>query len=134
LQPPNRRRVVLDADIPWKLTHELHKRGRADATALRLVGLDELKDGALFKALATSYEPCVLVTFDNKMRHAHAAELAHFGITLAVINRKGLSGWDGSDVTYIRNAVHRWLHLIEIQNAATTVLYSADAITRTPPR
>jgi hypothetical protein len=134
LPTPDRRRVVLDADIPWKLAHELRKRGRLDATALRLDGVEDRKDGALFKALAADYEPCVLVTFDNKMRFAHAAELEHFGITLAVINSKGLADWHGADVTYIRNGVHRWLHLIEVQKPVTTVLYTAATITRTPAR
>jgi hypothetical protein len=131
LPPPDRRRVVLDADIPWKLAHELRKRGRLDATALKLEHIEDLKDGGVFKVLAADYEPCVLVTFDNKMRHAHAAELKHHGVTLAVVNSSRLKDWDGTDVTYIRNSVHRWLHLIEVQAQGTTVLYSADTITRT---
>jgi hypothetical protein len=131
---PERRRLVLDADINWKLAHELRKRGRADATALRLEGMDHLKDGALLKALAEDFEPFVLVTWDNKMQYAHRAELAHFGSTLAVVNRRGLAAWGGTEESYVRNAVHRWLHLIEFQNPATTVLYSSDRIARTPPR
>jgi hypothetical protein len=131
---PDRRRIVLDADINWKLARELRRRGRADATALRPLEIDHLKDGALLKTLAGDYEPCALVTWDNKMRFAHAAELTHFGVTLAVVNRAGLAVWDATEESYIRNAVHRWLHKIEVQEPATTVLYSADTITRTPPR
>ena len=122
--------MVLDADLNWKLAHELRKRGRGDATALKLEGIDGLKDGAVLKALAAKFEPCVLVTWDNKMRHAHAAEIRHFGSTIAVVNRGGLEGWLGSEETYVRNAVHRWLHRIEMQEAGTTILYTTDTVTR----
>jgi hypothetical protein len=128
-----RRRVVLDADINWKLAHELRRRGREDATALRIEGLDDLKDGAVLKALARDYEPCVLVTWDNKMPRAHEAELKHFGSTLAVVNRAGLDAWFGSEEQYVRNAIHRWLHRIEVQDEGSTALYSTDTIARRSP-
>ena len=131
---PERRRLILDADVNWKLAHEVRKRGRLDATALRLEGLDELKDGALLKALAADFEPFVLATWDNKMRHAHAAELEHFGSTLAVVNRARLGVWPGTEESYVRNAIHRWLHRIEFQESNTTVLYSTDTIARPGPR
>ena len=76
----------------------------------------------------------MLVTWDNKMRFAHAAEFEHFESTLAVINGSGLAAWRDTEESYVRNAVHRWLHLIELQAPATTVLYSTDTITRTQPR
>lgn len=128
--PPERRQVVLDADVNWKLAHEIRKRGRENATALKLERIDDLKDGALLKTLAAGFEPCVLVTWDNRMRHAHAAEIRHFGSTVAVINRTGLDLWAGSEETYVRNAVHRWLHRIEVQEAGTTTLYTTDTISR----
>src|SRR2546422_175304 len=38
LPPPERRRIVLDEDINWRLMYELRGRGRADATAVKPVG------------------------------------------------------------------------------------------------
>jgi len=128
LPPPERRRVVLDQGINWKLAHELRKRGRVDATALYLEELEDLKDGAVLKALATDFEPCVLVTWDNKMPKAHAAELAHFKSTVAVVNRAGHAKWEGSQEAYVRNVVHRWLHRIELQPTATVRIYSTGGI------
>lgn len=80
---PERRRIVLDEDINWKLYTELQRRGHTDATAVAHEGIDGKKDGALFKALAGSYEPFVLVTWDNKMPRVHSAEIAHHGTTIA---------------------------------------------------
>jgi predicted nuclease of predicted toxin-antitoxin system len=122
-----RRRIVIDADISWKLARELRRRARADATALREIGLDELKDGAVLKALAANFEPCVLVTFDNKMPKAHAKELRHHGSTLAVVNRAGLAAWDGTEDSYIRDVVHRWAHRMELQEGPSVALYTSNA-------
>ena len=41
-----------------------------------------------------------------------------------MVNRKGLENWDGTEETYIRDVVHRWLHRIEIQPAGTIAAYS----------
>lgn len=86
--PPERRRVVLDEGIGWKLSTQLFSRGRDDATSVRQQGLLESKDGALLKALAAAYEPFVLVTWDNKMPIAHAAELDHHRTTLVVVDER----------------------------------------------
>jgi hypothetical protein len=124
---PERRRVVLDEDIGWKLATQLFGRGRDDATSVYQEHLKESKDGALFKALAAGYEPCVLVTWDNRMPTAHAAELDHHGTTLAIVDerwfrRKGLP--DGEQKRYIRDVVHRWLHRIELLPAGERRFYS----------
>jgi hypothetical protein len=36
LLPPERRRIILDEDVSWRLARELQKRGRTDATTVRL--------------------------------------------------------------------------------------------------
>ncbi|HEY1687895.1 MAG TPA: hypothetical protein VGF95_03425 [Solirubrobacteraceae bacterium] len=87
-----------------------------------------LKDGALFKVLAQSFEPFVLVTWDNKMVKTHAVELAHHHTTLAVIDERWFkrSGRCSSEQErYIRDVVHRWLHRIELQPAGTLRIYSS---------
>lgn len=126
--PPERRRIVLDEDINWKLKGELHRRGRPDATAVLSEGIDGSKDGALFKALAQGdYEPFVLVTYDNKMLTVHAAEIGHHSTTIAVVDERWFkqSGRPDSDQEpYIRDVVHRWLHRIEIQTPGELRIYS----------
>lgn len=123
--PPERRRVILDEDINWKLSRELQKRGRADATAVRQEKIDGRKDGALFKALAAGFEPYVLVTYDNKMLRAHKAEIAHHNVTVAVVDEAAfLRSGAINPEAYQRDVVHRWLHLIEVQAAGTQRSYS----------
>lgn len=138
MPPPERRRIVLDEDINWKLRDELRRRGRHDATAVVPEGIDGSKDGALFKALAGDFEPCVLVTWDNKMSVVHAKELAHHGITLAVIDERWFkrSGRPPSaQEPYIRDTVHRWLHRIELLHASEQRVFSPRGSRRlTSPR
>jgi hypothetical protein len=126
--PPERRRVVLDEDINWKLLYELQRRGRPDATAVSRLGIDGKVDGALFRALAQGdYEPFVLVTYDNKMLHVHATEIKHHRITIAVVSERAfkLSRRPSSEeMAYIRDVVHRWLHRIERHPAATRRVYT----------
>jgi hypothetical protein len=122
-----RKRIVIDADINWRLARELQRRARTDATALRDIGLDELKDGAVLKALAVDYEPCVFVTWDNKMPKAHAEELRHHRSTLAVVNRAGLASWVGTEDSYIRDVIHRWVHRMELQEGPSVAMYSSNA-------
>jgi len=127
--PPERRRVVLDEDIKWKLMYELQGRGRADATSLKALGIDKKVDGALIKRVTDgTYDPFVLVTYDNKMATVHAAEIAHHKPTLAIVDEASFkrSGRpEGETEAYIRDVVHRWLHRIEIMRAADIRHYSA---------
>jgi hypothetical protein len=83
---PERRRIVLDEDINWKLYPELQRRGRVDATAVVHEGIDGTKDAAVFKALAADPEPFVLVTWDSKMLAVHRAGIAHHRTTIAVVD------------------------------------------------
>jgi hypothetical protein len=134
LPPPERRRVVLDEDISWKLKGELHGRGRRDATAVLSEGIDGSKDGALIKTLAATYEPFVLVTWDNKMPTVHAADLAHHQTTLAVVDERWFkrSGRPASEQErYIRDVVHRWLHRIERLATGERLIFSPSS-TRKP--
>jgi hypothetical protein len=126
--PPERRRVVLDEDINWNLARQLQGRGRPDATALKMLGIDGKVDGALIKTLAQGeYEPFVLVTYDNKMLEVHATEIEHHGTTVAVIDlgafrRTGRP--DSEQEPYIRDVVHRWLHRIEMMPPRTRRYHS----------
>ncbi len=112
--------------------YELQRRGRTDATALVPEKIDGKKDGALFKALAKNYEPCVLVTYDNKMLHVHRAEIEHHNNTIAVVNEAAFiaSGSTSSVEAYIRDVVHRWLHRMEAQRSGTCRIYSRTGVSR----
>lgn len=122
--PPERRRIVLDEGISWRLMYELRRRGRPEATALRHEGMDGLKDGAVLKTLR-SLEPCVLVTWDNRMEHVHRTELEHHGVTLAVVDRRPFKRgtWMADEEAYVRDVVHRRLHRIESQTGKTVQRY-----------
>lgn len=122
--PPDRRRIILDEGINWRLSYDLRRRGRSDATALRPERINGSKDGAVLKALVP-YQPCVLVTWDNKMEFVHAVELRHHAITLAVVDRRPYDRgvWTDTEEAYIRDVVHRRLHRIETQAARTVKRY-----------
>ena len=104
--------------------YELRRRGRPETTALRHERIDGSKDGAVLKQLKP-FEPCVLVTWDNKMEYVHAAELAHHGITLAVVDRRPFKRgvWLADEEAYVRDVVHRRLHRIELQACGTVQRY-----------
>jgi hypothetical protein len=107
----------------WKLARELARRGLRNATSLFSLGLDGLDDGQVIKGLAEKHEPCVLVTWDNKMHLSHAEALRHFGLTLAVVDKYAQRG-DLSEEEYYREVVHRFAHRIVFQKAGAVVKYS----------
>jgi hypothetical protein len=100
----------------WKLTLELRQRGFHDATSNRDLGLLGYKDGQVIKYLTTHHEPCVWVAWDNKMPVSHRPELDHFGLTVAVIDRRRWRGQTPAerhgltDEEYYRTVIHRHAH------------------------
>jgi len=66
---------------------------------------------------------------DNKMHLVHAAELEHFGLTVAIINRAGLSAWHDTEEAYTRDVAHRFAHRMQEQPAGTVRLYGPDRVT-----
>ncbi len=128
--PPERRRLVLDEDINWKLMLELRQRGFRDATSNMDLGLLGLKDGQVIKRLASDYEPCVLVAWDNKLPDSHRQVLRHFGLTVAVIDkRKGRDGLTPAerlgltDEEYYRTVIHRHAHQMVEQSQGSIYGY-----------
>jgi hypothetical protein len=131
--PPDRRRIIIDEDMGPALARQLRGRGRSDAMSVKTSVLEGFKDVPLFRAIASCYEPAVLVTWDNRMPWVHRADLERHQITLAVIDRKGLARAGTSEKHYWQDVVHRWLHTIEAQEPATVRLYS-QAGSRPPRR
>lgn len=121
--PHEPRRLVLDEDINWKLAKELRCRGLREASSNKELKLLGKKDGELIKALAEGHEPCVLIAWDNKMHLSHAETLAHFGLTLAVIDKKADRG-DLTEEEYYREVIHRWAHRMVFQREGVVMRYS----------
>lgn len=96
-----------------------------DATSNNELGLLKKTDSQLIKALAEQYEPCVLVSWDNKMVKGHAGALAHFGVTLAVVDEDGDHG-ALTEEEYYREVVHRWAHRMTRQPRGSVVKYNAE--------
>lgn len=123
MSPHEPRCLVLDEDINWKLGKELRYRGLRKTTSISELGLNEKVDGQIIKALSEQHEPCVLVTWDNKMAKSHAGQLAHFGLTVAMVDlyadRGGLT-----DEEYYREVIHRWAHRMIGQEKASVVKYT----------
>lgn len=132
MSPPDLRRLVLDEDMNWKLAKELQRRGLLNATSNKELELLGKKDGALIKALSQSHEPCVLVAWDNRMMKAHAAELQHFGLTVAVVDKKADRG-GLTDEQYYREVIHRWAHLMKRQAEGSVVKYNRLRYRRVDP-
>jgi hypothetical protein len=122
LAPKQRRCLVLDEDINWKLSRELQKRGMA-ATSHYKLDLLSKDDSLIIKTLAESHEPCVLVAWDNKLHLNHAAALLHFGLTLAVIDKYADRG-DLTEEQYRREVIHRFAHRMAAQEQGDAFKYS----------
>ena len=113
----------------WKVAKELRCRGMRNASSNKELGLLGKKDGALIKALAEDYEPCILVAWDNKMHLSHAQALDHFKMTLAVVDQGAKRG-DLSEEEYYREVIHRWAHRMAVQVPGTVVRYSPARASR----
>ncbi len=123
MSPHEPRFLVLDEDINWKLGKELRCRGLHKTTTITELGLQATVDGKLIKTLAEQHEPCVLVTWDNKMAKSHAGQLGHFGLTLAVVDQYAERG-DLSGEEYYREVIHRWAHRMVFQDSGSIIKYS----------
>jgi hypothetical protein len=124
LPPEPPLQLVIDEDASHKLSRELVLRGM-DATSVFGLGWANqgIKDGALIKKLAERGVPCVLVAWDNKLPYAHRGQLDHFGITLAVIDKKARPASMTQD-EYIRDVVHRHAHRMASQSAGSRFIYT----------
>lgn len=121
--PHEPRCLVLDEGINWRVAKELCRRGLRQTASVFDFGLNGKVDGQVIKALAEKHEPCVLVTWDNKMAKSHAGQLQHFGLTLAVVDLYAKRG-ELTKEEYYREVIHRWAHRMVFQQPATVVKYS----------
>jgi hypothetical protein len=131
LPPPPKRRLIIDATFPWRIALELAARGFTDATSPRQLGDQKIKDPPLLKLLHDKLEPCVLVTYDNKMPVEHRALLDQYGTTLAVVD-KNTKPPHLLPEEYWRDVIHHHAHRIARQEAGTLVKYGQRAGRRLP--
>ena len=123
---PLKRRCVLviDEDLNWKVAGELRARGFQGATSAREQGVagQGVKDPEWLERLSKEPDPCVLVTYDNKMPVVHRAVILKLNSTLAVIDsradREGLTMEE-----YKREVIHRWAHRMAMQPPGTRYKY-----------
>jgi hypothetical protein len=123
LSPHEPRCLVLDEGINWKLAKELCRRGLRKTASVFDLKLNGKVDGQVIKALAEKHEPCVLVTWDNKMHKSHAGQLSHFGLTVAVIDLYAKRG-ELTEEEYYREVIHRWAHRMVFQREGSIMKYS----------
>lgn len=123
-------RLVLDEDINWKIALELAARGYA-VTSSEQMGLAgrRVKDPVWLYILSRQPEPCILISFDNKMPTRHRDDLKRRKSTVAYIDSKAPRGGLSRE-QYTREAIHRWAHRIAQQPAGTLYKYRLNGRNR----
>lgn len=117
--PPDRL-LVIDESLDKRLAHQLEQRGRRAMSAERL-GLLNMLDPAVLRALDGLNDTWVLVTGDDDMPGEHAGLIASLGCTIATIDGRRLAEWGREQ--WKKEIVHRWAHVIQAQDDGTIVRY-----------
>lgn len=115
------RLLIIDESSSNRLALELCKRGRP-ALSLKQLGFVGFKDSPLIDAVGRAHPDAVLVTGDDRMPWAWAAELAARGLTVATIDAVGCPRWLTTD-QWRRDVTHRWAHQMQSQAAGTIRRY-----------
>jgi hypothetical protein len=118
------RLLVVDEDLSKRIATELRRRGRNAKSAASL-GLRGSKDPSLLERLHEIDPDCVLISGDDDMPASHAAELAKFGTTVAIVHP-----WDETrpltEPEWEHEIVEKWAHRIEGQKPGTISRYTLD--------
>jgi hypothetical protein len=88
--------------------------------------LARIEDPPLLKLVHDKLEPAVLVTFDNRMPLQHAALLAQYKTTLAVVDKDA----EPAELTreeYWREVIHRHAHRMAEQDPGSQFKYRRRA-------
>jgi hypothetical protein len=119
--PPDRL-LIVDEGLDARLASQLEGRGRRAMSTDRL-GLKKLKDEPLLQALARLPETApILVTTDDAMPGEHEKLLDKLGLTVATIDGRRKPGWPPEE--WKRETIHRWAHVIQVQEPGTCRRYS----------
>jgi hypothetical protein len=105
--------LVVDEDLSKRIQTELNRRGRT-AKSIASLGLKGLTDPDVLQRLHDIDPDCVLISGDNAMPASHAADLARFRTTLAIV-----APYDASSGltpnAWEHEIVQKWVHRIESQ-------------------
>jgi hypothetical protein len=128
------RTLFIDASLPNRLASELVKRGRIAVAASEL-SAHRLEDPELLDWLAERFAGLswVLVTGDDAMPAEHGEQLERLRFTVATVDgrweplvRDGISTQDH----WNHEVVHRWAHVMALQQPETIKRYSRDTYRR----
>jgi hypothetical protein len=118
------RLLVVDEDLSKRIATELRRRGR-NAKSTASLGLRGSKDPRLLERLHEIDPDCVLVSGDDDMPASHAAELAKFETTLAIVYP-----WDETrpltEPEWEHEIVEKWAHRMEAQEPGSILRYTLD--------
>jgi hypothetical protein len=115
------RLLYLDEDVPKCIAKEIGGRGR-NALSIYSDGRKGMLDPELIEMLIARYGTAVvLITANETMPVEHGSVLRRTGLTLALID--GAHAGAHQDA-WKRDVVHRWLHVIEVQESGTWRRYS----------
>src|SRR5215210_6387024 len=98
---PPRRLLVIDENLPRRLSTELTNRGRS-ARRLSELGLKGANDVELLTRLAGDHDDWILVTADDRMPLDHAETIEALGATIATVDPRRRGGYN----------VDQWWHEI----------------------
>jgi hypothetical protein len=118
------RLLVIDESLSTRIAADLNHRGRNARTVAGL-GLKGWSDPQLLARLHEIDPDCVLVSGDDLMPAAHAAELARFRTTVAIVQP-----WDSTrslpEPQWEHEIVQRWVQVMETQKSGSIFRYTLD--------
>ncbi len=114
------RTLVLDENLNPRLATEIARRGR-DATRVQELGLRGSADPQLLVKLEDQLDDWILITADDGLPLDHGDTLAEVGGTVATIEPAREWGWDLEP--WRREIVHRWVHVMHMQQRGTARRY-----------
>jgi PIN domain-containing protein len=128
---PPARLLVIDENLPRRLSTELTNRGRG-ARRLADLGLKGVGDLELLTRLAGEHDDWILVTADDRMPLDHADPIEALAATIATIDPRRRDGYNVDQ--WRREIAHRWAHAIHEQDAGTVLRYSLSGKRAWRPR
>lgn len=117
--PPDRL-LVIDESLDKRLAHQLEQRGRR-AMSAEWLGLLNMLDPDVLRAVHALDDDCVLVTGDDGMPGEHADLIAKLGTTIATVDGRRYEGWGREQ--WKKEIVHRWAHTMQDQELGRVMRY-----------
>lgn len=126
---------MLDEDMWPRLASELRGRGK-QAMALKNTDLAGTDDPVLIRTLG-AWTDTMLLTRDDNMPSEHEGDIASSQLTIAVVAPRTSDAF--TEQSWEREIVHRWVHLMEIQEPGSIIRYTMNGRSpwrprRRPPR